>query len=106
MMLRAGAAHAGIMETHVVETLYSPAVTQPFAHPADSSASVFSVICAQNLEEDVGVGSVVSELQETGEAAHPELQGEENNNTHMMTFNFSLTGSLSVKDTLIPACTF
>lgn len=47
------------------------------AHPADSSASVLSVICAQDLEEDVGVGSVVGELQETGEAAHPELQREE-----------------------------
>lgn len=45
------------------------------AHPAHSSASVFSIIGAQDLEEDVRVGSVVGELQETGEAAHPELQG-------------------------------
>lgn len=43
----------------------------------DSSASVFSIICAQDLEEDVGVGSVVGELQETCEAAHPELQEEQ-----------------------------
>lgn len=86
MMLRAGAAHPGIMEMHPCHPTgvhYSPTVTRPFAHPADSSTSVFSIICTQDLEEDVGVGSVVSELQETGEAAHPELQGEENNNTHI-----------------------
>lgn len=51
------------------------------AHPVDSSASVFSIICAQDLEEDVGVGSVVGELQETGEAAHPELQEEQKKKT-------------------------
>lgn len=56
------------------------------AHPVDSSASVFSIVCAQDLEEDVGVGSVVGELQETCEAAHPELQ-EEQKNTQTMTFN-------------------
>ncbi len=43
-------------------------------YPTDSSAPVFSVICSQNFKEDVGVGSVVCELQETGEATHSELK--------------------------------
>lgn len=47
------------------------------AYPADSPSPVLSVICAQDFEEDVGVGAVVGELQETGEAAHPELRREE-----------------------------
>lgn len=45
------------------------------AYPIDSSAPVFSIICSKDFEEDVGVGAIVSELQETGEAAHTKLQG-------------------------------
>lgn len=43
------------------------------AYPTDSPSPVFSVICAQDFEEDVGVSAVVGEFQETGEAAHPKL---------------------------------
>lgn len=45
------------------------------AYPIDSSAPVFSIICSKNFEEDVGVGAIVSELQEAGETAHTKLQG-------------------------------
>lgn len=60
-----------------------PQALRDSAHPANSSASVLSVICAKDLEEDVGVGPVVGELQETGEAAHPELQREEKKEQHL-----------------------
>lgn len=81
MMLRAGAAHPGMMvkcTLHRNDLPAPPPFTRggPGTHPADSSASVLSIICPQDLEEDVGVGSVVGELQETGKAAHPKLQGE------------------------------
>lgn len=46
-------------------------------YPADSSSPVFSIICSQDFKEDVGVSAIVSELQETGEAAHSELQAED-----------------------------
>lgn len=46
-------------------------------YPTDSPSSIFSIICAQDFKEDVGVSAVVSELQETGQAAHPELQGKD-----------------------------
>lgn len=45
------------------------------AYPIDSSAPVFSIICSKDFEEDVGVGAIVGELQETGETAHTKLQG-------------------------------
>lgn len=58
------------------------------AYPADSPSPVFSVICAQDFKEDVGVGAVVGELQETGEAAHPKLWGKQTNkNTNLTMFN-------------------
>lgn len=44
-------------------------------YPIDSSAPVFSIICSQDFKEDVGVGAIVSELQEAGEATHTKLQG-------------------------------
>lgn len=47
------------------------------AYPIDSSASVFSIICPQDFEEDVGVGAIVGELQEAGETAHTKLWGKE-----------------------------
>lgn len=77
MRLRAGASHPGNYgNARCVETIPPPPSLHS-AHPVDSSASVFSIICAQDLEEDVGVGSVVGELQETREAAHPELKEEQ-----------------------------
>lgn len=47
------------------------------AYPIDSSAPVLSVICSEDFKEDVGVGTIVGELQEAGEAAHTKLQGGE-----------------------------
>lgn len=44
------------------------------AYPIDSASPVFSIICSQDFKEDVGVGAIVSELQEAGETAHTELQ--------------------------------
>lgn len=43
-------------------------------YPIDSTSPVFSIICPQDLKEDVGVGAIVSELQEAGETAHTKLQ--------------------------------
>lgn len=43
-------------------------------YPIDSASPVFSIICSQDFKEDVGVGAIVSELQEAGETAHTELQ--------------------------------
>lgn len=43
-------------------------------YPADSSPTVLSVVCAQDLKEDIGVGAVVGELQEAGQATHAKLQ--------------------------------
>lgn len=67
------------------------------AYPIDSSASVFSIICSQDFEEDVGVGAIVGELQEAGETAHTKLQGrgealEGLHEAHHLSFRFQ--GSL------------
>lgn len=43
-------------------------------YPIDSSSPVFSIVCSQDFKEDVGVGAIVSELQEAGETAHTKLQ--------------------------------
>lgn len=48
-----------------------------FTYPTDSSSPIFSIICSQDFKEDVGISAVVSELQETGEAAHSKLQGQD-----------------------------
>lgn len=66
---------------------HSGATRSGSAYPADSPSPVFSVICAQDFEEDVGVGAVIGELQETGEAAHPKLWGKTKENTNLTTLN-------------------
>lgn len=43
-------------------------------YPIDSSSPVFSIVCSQDFKEDIGVGAIVSELQEAGETAHTKLQ--------------------------------
>lgn len=57
-------------------------------YPSDSSSPVFSIICSQDFKEDVGVGAIVIELQETGEAAHSILQ------THDKRCFFVLLGNI------------
>lgn len=42
-------------------------------YPTDSSSSVFSVIRSKDFEEDVGVGAIVCELQETCQATDTKL---------------------------------
>lgn len=45
-----------------------------FSYPADSTASVFSVVGPQDLKVDVGVGAVIIKLQQAGETAHSSLK--------------------------------
>lgn len=63
-----------------------------FSYPADSTASVFSVVGPQDLKEDVGVGAVVIKLQQAGETAHTSLK----NTAFINGFSFSY-GFLNIK---------
>lgn len=47
-----------------------------WTHPADSPSSVLSIVCSQDFKENVGICSIISELQETSEATHSKLQRE------------------------------
>lgn len=45
-----------------------------FSYPADSTASVFSVVGPQDLKVDVGVAAIVIKLQQAGETVHSSLK--------------------------------
>lgn len=43
------------------------------SYPADSTATVLSVVSAQDLKMDVGVGAIVIKLQQAGQTTYTSL---------------------------------